>query len=243
MDARTLLVTLVAVACLGCRIPTSPERAVTFEFDFANGVQGWVAGFAEYPADREAFFELVADYRPLPPSLAAGRSALYISGNNRSDDLFMFYKRRVAGLTAAGRYEARIEVEIATDVSSECGGVGGSPGESVYVKAGIGRFEPTLAIDASGSVQIVNFDKGNQAVGGTNALVLGTVGNSQPCEISDGRIVTQWELKPLRTPAPIAFRADDAGAAWMLVGTDSGFESTTSLYYTRVVVTILPLPN
>lgn len=241
MYKRLLLVNLVALASLQCRNPVSPE-AVTFEFDFAGGAQGWVAGFADYPAGQNAFYELVADHRPLPPSLAA-RSALYISGNNHSDDLFMFYQRRVAGLRGGARYEAQVDVEIATDVPAGCGGVGGSPGESVFVKAGIAGSEPTVANDGSGSVRLVNFDKGNQGTGGRDALVLGTIANSRPCEIRDGQIVRHWELKSLRTPAPLAFRTGDQGAAWMLVGTDSGFEATTSLYYTRIVATVRPLPD
>jgi len=36
-------------------------------------------------------------------------------------------------------------------------------------------------------------------------------------------------------------RADDRGAVWLLVGTDSGFEATTSLYYTRVIATFAPV--
>jgi hypothetical protein len=231
-------VLLVAAAC---HSPTSPGSVVTSSFDFAAGPQGWVSGFADYPAGQEAFYELVADYRPLPPSLAADRSALYISGDNHSDDLFMFYKRRVAGLDAAARYEVRLEVEIATDVPTGCGGVGGSPGESVYVKAGAGQFEPTTASDALGHLRLVDFDKGNQAVGGSNALVLGNVANSQPCEVSSEGIVRRWELKTLRTPAALAIRADDHGAVWLLVGTDSGFEATTSLYYTRVIATFAPV--
>jgi hypothetical protein len=227
----------VLLAAAACHSPTSPGSAMTSSFDFADGPQGWMPGFADYPAGQETFYELMADYRPLPPSLAAGRSALYISGDNHSDDLFMFYKRRVAGLDAAARYEVRLEVEIATDVPTGCGGVGGSPGESVYVKAGAGPFEPRTARDAWGDLRLVDFDKGNQAVGGSNALVLGNVANSQPCEVSHEGIVRRWELKTLRSPAVLVIRADDQGAVWLLVGTDSGFEATTSLYYTRVIAT------
>jgi hypothetical protein len=97
------------------------------------------------------------------------------------------------------------------------------------------------ASDALGHLRLVDFDKGNQAVGGSNALVLGNVANSQPCEVSSEGIVRRWELKTLRTPAALAIRADDHGAVWLLVGTDSGFEATTSLYYTRVIATFAPV--
>ena len=214
-----------------------------FAVELSAGAQGWQAGFADYPAGQEAFHELVADHRSLPNALDAGRSALYISGNNHSDDRFMFYSRRVTGLVPGARHEADLEVEIATDVPTGCGGGGGSPGESVYVKAGAGEREPATSVDASGWVRIVGFDKGNQAVGGSHARVLGNVANSLPCQVEDGEVVRRWELKTLRTPSPVEVRADAQGAVWLLVGTDSGFEATTSLFYTRVVATLKRLGN
>lgn len=241
--SRVLVVLALALAIADCGSPAAPGNAFMFAFNFADGAQGWQPGFAEYPAGQEPFYELVADYRPLPDAVAPGRSALYISGNNHSDDLFMFYKGRIAGLEAGARYDAHLAVEIATDVPAGCGGVGGSPGESVFVKAGAGDVEPMTAVDEFGTVQLVGFDKGNQAIGGRNALVLGNVANSQPCELSDGAIVRRWELKILRGPATLAVRADSQGSVWLLVGTDSGFEATTSLYYTRVLARLTPLSH
>jgi hypothetical protein len=244
MRASCLVLALsFAPAVAGCGSPAAPGNAATFAFDFAGDAQGWQPGFADYPVGQEAFYELVADYRALPDALAPGRSALYISGNNHSDDLFMFYKRRVTGLSPGGRYEAQLEVQIATDVPTGCGGVGGSPGESVYVKAGAGELEPTTVVDALGGVQLVGFDKGNQAARGANALVLGTVANTQPCQVVDGVLVSRWEFKTLHAPAALAMRADSQGGVWLLVGTDSGFEATTSLYYTRVTAALTLLDN
>ena len=57
----------------------------------ATGPQGWVAGFADYPADNEATFFLEADYQALPAPLDSSQGALYIAGTNRSDDLWMYF--------------------------------------------------------------------------------------------------------------------------------------------------------
>jgi hypothetical protein len=35
--------------------------------------------------------------------------------------------------------------------------------------------------------------------------------------------------------------ADSNGRVWLLVGSDSGFESITSLYYTQVLATFEPI--
>jgi hypothetical protein len=83
----------------------------------------------------------------------------------------------------------------------------------------------------------MNTDKGNQATGGENAVVLGEIANSQPC---DGR-EPQWELKQLSRMETVDVTADSDGRIWLLVGSDSGFESITSLYYTRVLATFGPI--
>src|SRR5262245_5494661 len=118
---------------MGCR-SSSPSGAVTFTYDFAAGPQAWTAGFADHHPGDDAFLELVSDYRALPAPLGPG-SALYISGNNHTDDLFMFFAREVRGLSPRAQYRVTSEVRIATSIPKGCGGVGGSPGESVFLKA------------------------------------------------------------------------------------------------------------
>jgi len=212
----------VAVLASGC----SDADRLGFDFRFAQGTHGWVAGFADYPPAHEAIYMLEADYLPLPEPLDTSTNALYIAGVNRSDDLFMYYKGQ-AGLRPSTGYRVSFDVEIATSVPSGCVGVGGAPGESVYVKAGVSLVEPEGILDGAGSLRM-NVDKGNQANGGENALVLGDMANSQSC----GSEVPRWELKRLSGSA-LQITTDETGRVWLFVGTDSGFESLTQVYYTR----------
>ncbi len=222
-------------AALGCKAePTRPTETM-LAFDFASGADGWEAGFADYPPADESIYQLESDYRALPEPLDTSRRVLFISGVNRSDDLFMFYKRRVGGLFPSGNYRVSFDVEIATNAPSGCFGVGGAPGESVWVKAGASRQEP-LPLDEGGHLRM-NIDKGNQSSGGENALVMGIIANSVPCGEPE-----RWELKSFSSGGEsIAVTADENGRVWILVGTDSGFESLTSLYYTRVSVSFEPM--
>ena len=206
-----------------------PGRGPSTSFDFNDGAQGFVAGFADYYPAQENDYELVSDHRRLPSPLD-DRSGLYLSGSNRSDDLFMYYKGQVGGLTPGERYSATVFAEIATDVPSGCAGVGGAPGESVWVKAAVTDTEPMSV--QRGDLLRINIDVGNQSRGGENGVVLGNVANSRSCESS-----RLWELKSFSgkaIPAPVT--ASDEGQAWLLFGADSGFESTTSIYFTRVSV-------
>ena len=215
-------------------LSTRQADALTFNFDFHRGAQGFVADFADYPPSRKEDFELTSDHRPLPSPLQP-RSALFISGVNHSDDLFMFFKGRIGGLVPGARYAVAVSVEIATDTRTGCFGVGGAPGESVFIKAGASAVEPLPVL--VGSYLRMNIDIGNQSVGGDQAVVLGDIANSRPCEQS-----RQWERKSFRSrslPAPLLAPAD--GRTWLLFGSDSGFEARTELYFTRASVAFTPI--
>ena len=70
-----------------------------------------------------------------------------------------------------------------------------------------------------------------------NAVVLGDVASSIPCGETP-----QWELKQLSSGLDaVAVTTDSRGSTWLFVGTDSGFEATTSVYHTWVVATFEPL--
>ncbi|HSF17401.1 MAG TPA: hypothetical protein VLK65_17800 [Vicinamibacteria bacterium] len=227
--------TVGSLAFLAGIVGCSRDDAQTFRLDFAAGPQGWVAGFADYPAGQEDFYELEADWRALPDSLDSGRSALYISGNNHSDDLWMYYKGRIGGLDANRLYRVRFNLEIATAVPRGCVGVGGAPGEDVTVKAGASTDEPDAVLD--GELLRMNVDKGQQTNPGPNAVVVGDVANSVACGESP-----RWELEQLSSGAEsVDVVTDRSGSVWLFVGTDSGFEATTSLYYTWVAATLEPL--
>ena len=230
------IVTLSLAALLGgCSgHPTGPTDALTFTFDFHRGPQGFSAGFADYPPAHAQIYELTSDYRALPAPLEP-RSALFISGVNRSDDLFMFFKGPIAGLRPGTRYDVTVGVEIATNTPAGCFGVGGAPGESVWIKAGATAVEP-LAV-REGAYLRMNVDIGNQSRGGAHAVVLGNVANSRSCEQP-----RQWERKSFQsrtTPEPVSVPAD--GRAWLLFGADSGFEARTEIYFTQASVTFTPL--
>ena len=229
-------VAIVALSA-GCRsLPSDTGDAMTLHFDFDEGPLGFVAGFADYPPADEEIYELTSGHRTLPPPLES-QSGLFISGVNRSDDLFMFFKGPIVGLTPGASYAVEVGVEIATSTPSGCVGVGGAPGESVWIKAGVTAEEPLAVLDDS--YLRMNIDIGNQSNSGAQAVVLGNVANSRSCEQS-----VEWELKALErqsTPAGISAPAD--GRAWLLIGADSGFESRTDVYFTRASVTLTPGPG
>ncbi|HEX8097185.1 MAG TPA: hypothetical protein VF507_04085, partial [Pyrinomonadaceae bacterium] len=178
----------------------------------------------------------------LPPETGATGTGFYIQGNNHSDDLFMFLKRRLGpteGIVAGQTYELYFTLVFASSAPSGCGGIGGSEGDSVYLKAGALPAEPLALMDESRPTPNLrmNVDKGDQSLGGLAASVAGDIGNGQPCT-SDARPFVSVE-RTHRHTSPVTANAQ--GDLWLLVGTDSGFEGFTSLYYQRIDVTLVPV--
>ncbi|MCY3738353.1 MAG: hypothetical protein OXG13_18260 [Gemmatimonadaceae bacterium] len=231
--AALLLACAVTASCASTQEADEQEAVeAAFSFTFEEGAEGWTAGFADYPVDFDpSIYELDSGHRPLPDGLE-GRG-LYIQGHNRSDDLFMFFKRQVGGLKPDAEYSAVLSLDLATNVAEGLVGIGGSPGESVFVKAGASTVEPVTPEDDSGYFRM-NIDKGNQSTGGESMVVVGHV--AHPALTGE-----EYRIKTLDSSAsPVRVTADGEGRLWLIVGTDSGFEGLTALYYARIACTLTP---
>ncbi|HJN91225.1 MAG TPA: hypothetical protein QGF05_00690 [Dehalococcoidia bacterium] len=209
----------------------------SIEFSFANDSEGWTTGFADLPAEFDPeLFDLAAGHRPLPAELVG--SGVFLQGHNRSDDLLMFATRRLAGLTPGQRYRVIFDLDLVTSVLGGGVGIGGAPGESVFVKVGGASFAPATTVDELGT-QRLNWDVGIQSNDGEHAIVLGNVA------LPDGAATTiaGWGVKRLGIDGrSLEVMADETGTLWLFVGTDSGFEGLTQLHFGRIGVRLEPVP-
>jgi hypothetical protein len=224
---RKLLAPLAAAVCM---IASSHAAApATFTSDFMSGPDGWTSGFGDYPVGSEKFYELESGMRVVPLLAKMKRNGFLLSGNNHSDDLCMFMKRRVTGLAPNTRYRVQISVTFASASPKDAVGVGGAP--SIPVKAGVCHQRPST----KGKYARLTIDKGNQSTGGKDAMVIGNTG----VDVEPGSEF--YRLKTLTNKgAPFSFETDADGKAWLFVCTDSGFEATTSVYFTRISVRFIP---
>lgn len=201
-------------------------------FDFNQSQDGWEADFTDLPSyvDDTSFYQLRFEYTNLPSNLG-DRKSLMLSGNNHSDDLFMFIKRKITGLIPNTYYNVVFEVELASNALAGLVGAGGSPGESVFLKAGASGIEPKKI--AQSDKYVLNIDKGNQSTSGDNATVLGDI--SVPSSSPEYVLISRSNASS-EGHQPFIAQSNDAGEIWLVVGTDSGFEGVTTVYYTKVNV-------
>lgn len=216
----------------GARCNTAEEFSEVRDYSLERGNQDFEALFADKPPGENAFYELDYVYEAVPAPVI-GRRGMRLSGNNHSDDLAMLVKREVRGLVPEATYRVELDAEIASDVPHGCAGIGGSPGDSVYMKLGASTQEPFAQTANDGWLRL-NIDFGNQANGGANAKVVGTLANSHSCDDSTD---APWELRTLSTRGQeLRVKTDVDGALWIVAGSDSGFEGRTDWYLTHVTL-------
>ncbi|MBE7176266.1 MAG: hypothetical protein INR69_07690 [Mucilaginibacter polytrichastri] len=199
--------------------------------DFSSGRSGWVAGFADYPPDNAAIYELSDSISALPKPLDSTKKGYRISGTNRSDDLFMYIKKPVEGLKPNTQYDVSFKVVLASNAIDNFG-IGGSPGTSVGIGGGITLAEPGEKKDDLGHLRM-NIDKIMVLTDGRDMIVLGNMDNGTDKE----------EYASITREGSMSFKTDQSGKAWLIIGTDSGFEGNTTVYYQSVHVQLRPVSN
>jgi len=211
-----------------------PPPTVAIDFSFAAGLDGWEASYADYTLGMEPSIAFASGFRQLPSPLQT-TSGFLLSSRNVSDDVFMTITRPVTGLVPNTRYRVDISIAFATNAPPGCIGVGGAPGEAVVVKAGATATLPAKV--QQGSYVTVNYDKGVQSTGGANAVVIGNIAQAAPGDCNQ----PAYQRKTLSSGAAGPLVTSDAsGRLWLVIGTDSGYEGLTELYYLDGRATLTP---
>ncbi|MGH8018957.1 MAG: hypothetical protein ACREIA_11805 [Opitutaceae bacterium] len=213
--------------------------SVVIEDDFSTGSHGWTAFFLDHPEGVEDEWEMHAGLRELPQELARPGTGFMITGNNHSDDLGMALEKRLSpddGLVPGQTYWVDFEIDFASNAPSGAFGVGGSPGDSVYLKAGASATEPGGVLDPEDGHIRPTINVGFQSVGGPAASSAGVIANGRDAA-EPAQFVALSRVHRHRFPV----RAGAAGQLWLLVMTDSAFEGPTTLYYLRIRASLTPV--
>ena len=203
------------------------ETTAGLTFDFNQNDGGFTPIFSDYPNEQgvEEFYELRSGHEEVP--IAEAGKGLFLSGNNHSDDLFMGYYKDLSGLVPETEYQFTVRFQLATNVENDMIGIGGAPGESVFVKCGVASKEPENSLDSLNHF-CLNIDKGSQSTSGSDMIV---VGNLAKEEINRPG---EYEFNEIETK--VIARTDEVGTAYLVIGTDSGFEGVTSYYLDDISV-------
>lgn len=159
-------------------------------------------------------------------------NGIFISGSNHSGDLFIGYVKALGRFSTSGTYHFTVSFKLATDVEGGLIGVGGSPGESVTVKCGVTPTEPRPCQSRmEEALPAPEHDAGRQSNVGQDMVVVGNMAkaeNNHPGEYEFKEFTAEFDTE-----------ANTFGEVYLIIGTDSAFESTTSYYLDDISVSWL----
>lgn len=246
MNRKFFLYALAGALLLAsCKNEGKNNNVIILETDFnrAAGLQksatvsneevdGWKAVFAEYPENDADFYEMVSGIKNLPAPLDQTKKAFMLSGNNHSDALQMYLVKQLNGLEPNTRYTIETEVELASKYPNGSVGIGGSPGNSVHL---VSKFATNGYTLKSGKNDFENVELVLNKVDALPESVLNI-------DLGDVSIPSEEYIYQLidrkKSSSPDVVVSDNQGKLCAIVGTWSGFEGISTLYYTRIKITL-----
>ena len=219
-----LIFIVIFSACAPNESDQEPLLIFSENFDFSESEHEWIHGFADYPAgpDDSILFDLRYAYTDQPLDSKLTKRSIMLSGNNLNKDLFMYLKRKVDRLKPNTDYTVTFTIELASDLKATVPGNG-----SVYLKAGATNTEPKSVID--NGYYVMNIDKGDQGVSGEDMVSLGDI--ATPATATGYTLISRNNT--MANSRYIA-KTNSLGELWLIIGTDSSLEGTTTVFYTRV---------
>lgn len=214
------LLFVFCIALVGCHGRAEESILLPGAISFGGGAPGWIGGASDYLVAWDGQMDLVLEPR-LAPGSSGAPDAFYTRGVNRSDDLFLFIKRRFTGLAPGRGYDARFCAKVVTNLG----------GQNLIGKAGATTVEPVVGVvSMSGEPYFwMNVDKGLQANAGPDSRLLGRLR-----AFGDER--AGYAATTLCTTEAMPVTADGDGAIWIYAGAESDFEGVGEAYWLRVDV-------
>ncbi|WP_091216477.1 copper amine oxidase N-terminal domain-containing protein [Paenibacillus sp. BC26] len=203
---------------------------IDFNYQFNKDMEGWKGGFADMPVDYDKeIYELDYAHKLLPIDKNADNYGLKLSGHNRSDDLFMYLSKGINGFKPNTSYNVNLKFAMYTDAGGGMIGIGGSPAESLFIKAGILANEPAAVKTTTPGSEYyrMNVDIGSQGTGGKDVKVIGNAAKPDAAKEGYQRVEFTYSAK---------VTANDKGEVYILIGADSGYEGLSTLYFDDIKV-------
>ncbi|MDB5051520.1 MAG: hypothetical protein JWO30_4591 [Fibrobacteres bacterium] len=222
MTYNSIFPSLLLFPALLCLTPCGAQ---TLNFDFESDLQGWTCDFADYPMADSVNWHLQYKVGAMP-DITPSQNGVVMKGDNFSDDLFFFLKKRITGLAANTSYTVFYSIDVVTN--SGPGSIGGS---DLMLKAGATLIEPKKEI-GSGGMYRMNIAKSNQSSPGPDMDTLGHVNHTDPAS----RKYLKTTFK--NDKRPFSIKTDAKGEVWLIVGAESQFETPAEFLVAAITVTM-----
>jgi hypothetical protein len=225
---KYLMIAVLAVVMLTrCVDEKDEDNYRELIYTFNDVTSGWTSLFSDYPQGADSSYAFEFGMAKLPLPLDTAQMALKISGLNFNDDLATYMYVPVTGLAPNVTYKLTLAIMLATDVPTGAINTGNSP--NLFLGVGALDTVPSNYVDNNGVLRprfqsdLIN---GNST---DNLKVIGQLGVSDTTTVFTGIIRDN-----LKHPVEITPRGD--GKIYLLIGWDSGYLGTTTVYIKSILV-------
>jgi len=238
-------------------ILTVQAQTTALSWDFRDGSNhGWYPFIENYTADSLMPAGFISTFGPLPTLTIGSNPNVNITNttfntgynlmfNNSDGGASMGLIKRLWGLLPNTSYNLNFTLLFASNVGVNCTATGdiGSPGEDVILKVGAIGVEPELGLD--GNVwRWRNFVDGPFGQESNNAMIAGLFGTpaSNSCSslnttffLESRNVSSNRTMNGNITANPtFNFTTNNDGELWVLVETQSIFQSVTSIWWVGI---------
>jgi len=191
----------------------------------------------------ETHWRLQSGIFPLPDGLPG--FGYLVQGTNHSDDLDMYLVRRFGpdqGFRPNSNYKVQVTVDLAGDAPRNAIGIGGDPELHVQAVLATGFVPTRFKVDSEDWVRhLMPLESFPRTLVATNGVCdASEEATTDRCDLQS-RI--PFELKKGKPSSVLQVRTDSSGRFWLMVGSHSGFEGFTGIYYTRIQMRVLQGPG
>jgi hypothetical protein len=224
MNLRRSLFFIFFIALLNGCADSGDEGIQVFSasFRFSESQNAWSGGFADYKVADSLASELHFGYENLPSNLATNQKSLMLSGKNVGENLIMFIKKKITGLSPNSEYTLVYDITFASDAQ-----VGVASGDSVQLMAAAFTYEPI----AKKVGEYYRLALANSGYNQNDLLQIGTIGNtsSQGYDfVTAGNATSAYPY--------IIGRTNSNGEMWLYIGTNSFYKDLTTIYFSYINV-------
>lgn len=219
------ILVLLTFFLIGCSNSEKKENAISYSFQ--DSTQDWAGYFSGNSAlsslpENDSSLEFSYANVPIANNKTKG---LLLRADNYSNYIFMYVIKKVDSLNLKPNtsYNITLTFDLATSVPSNLLEYGGTPGQTIFIKAAFLNSSPNITTFAN-----------HPLIGNLSDVFINSLENIGNIAKSDSSNDMSFKIKNFQYKSAIT--TDNEGSFWTLIGVDSQFEIPLELYLSNIQI-------
>jgi hypothetical protein len=210
---------------IGCSKSEKQNNAISYSFQ--DNTQDWTGYFSGNFAltslpENDSSLEFSNAAIPIANKKTKG---LLLRADNYSNNIFMYVVKKIDSLNLKPNttYNVNLTFDLATSIPSNLLEYGGTPGQTIYMKAAVLSTAPNITTYPN-----------HPLIGNLSNEFINNLENIGNIAKSDSSKDMSFEIKNFQYKATVT--TDNDGCFWTLIGIDSQFEIPLELYISNIQI-------